>query len=83
VAGEVYDDPSEDALYMFLQDLRSPDQRVRVDRLEEEREGEWAQVTLTPHGLYEFTSNDSVRNVSSLATIHEFLTKWAFDLWDD
>jgi hypothetical protein len=43
VTGEVYDDPSEDGLYMLLQDLRSPDQFVRVERLEEERQGEWAQ----------------------------------------
>ena len=39
-------------------------------------------MTITPHGLYEFTSSQNVRKVSSLTTIHEFLTNWAFDLWD-
>ena len=37
-AGEVYDDPSEDALYMFIEDLKSPGAFFRVERLEEGRE---------------------------------------------
>jgi len=78
--GEVYDDPSEDALYMFMEDLASPGSFIRVERLEDERKGEWAQVAMTEGGLFEFASSDHVHYVSSLRTIHEFLTRWAFDL---
>ena len=79
-AGEVYDDPSEDALYTFLEDLAAPGSVVRVERLEGERKGEWTQVAMTEAGLYEFDSSQHVRYVSSLGTIHKFLTRWAFDL---
>ena len=78
--GDVYDDPSEDALYMFMEDLRSPGSSVRVERLEEGREGEWAHVSLNESGLYGFDSSERVHYVSSLNTIHTFLTRWAFDL---
>jgi hypothetical protein len=80
--GEVYDDPSEDALYMFMEDLRSAAQSFRVERLEEGREGEWAQVALNDHGLYVFDSSDKLHYVSSIREIHAFLTRWAFDLFD-
>ena len=78
--GEVYDDPSEDALYMFMEDLRPEASPLRVERLGEERHGEWALVTLNAHGLYKFESDGHVEYVSSLVNVHEFLTKWAFDL---
>lgn len=78
--GEVYDDPSEDALYMFMEDLTFAGSCIRVDRLEEGRKGEWAQVAMNAAGLYEFESSEHVHYVSSLNTIHEFLTRWAFDL---
>jgi hypothetical protein len=77
--GEVYDDPSEDALYMFMEDLKSSGSFVRVERLEEGRERDWAQVGVNKAGLYEFDSSEHVHYVSSLRTIHEFLTRWAFD----
>lgn len=78
--GETYDDPSEDALYMFMEDLRSPGSSLRVERLEPERKGEWATVALTDSGLYKFVSSGHIEYVSSRRTIHEFLTRWAFDL---
>jgi hypothetical protein len=37
--GEAYDDPSEDALHMFTEDLTSPAAFIRVERLDEGREG--------------------------------------------
>ena len=49
-----------------------------VERLEEGRERQWAQVGINPAGLYEFDNSDHVHYVSSLRTIHEFLTRWAF-----
>jgi len=78
--GETYDDPSEDALYMLMVDLRSPKSVLRVERLEPERDDEWATVTLKESGLYEFESSGHVAHVSSLRQIHDFLTRWAFDL---
>jgi hypothetical protein len=81
--GEVYDDPSEDGLYMFMEELRSAGQSFRVERLEEGREGEWAQVALNEHGLYVFDSSENVHYVSSLRAIHDFLTRWTFDLFDE
>jgi hypothetical protein len=81
-ASEIYDDPSEDALYMLMEDLRSPGFFVRVERLDPERGGEWAKVTLNESGLYEFESSGHIKYVSSLREIHDFLTRWAFDLSD-
>lgn len=43
--GEVYDDPSEDALHMFMEDMKSPGSFIRVERLDEDRHGEWTHVT--------------------------------------
>jgi hypothetical protein len=43
--GEIYDDPSEDALFMFMEDLE-PGAVLRVERLEEGRRGDWAQVAM-------------------------------------
>ena len=53
---------------------------LRVERLEEGRQGEWAQVNLNEHGLYVFERSERLHYVSSLRTIHEFLTRRAFDL---
>ena len=41
---------------------------------------EWARVTRNEGGLYEFDGSQHVRYVSSLREIHDFLTRWAFDL---
>jgi hypothetical protein len=78
--GEVYDDPSEDALYMFMEDLEASGSPLLIDRLEEGREDEWALVRLMESGLYEFESDRHVHYVSGFASVHEFLTRWAFDL---
>ena len=78
--GEVYDDPSEDALFMFMEDLE-PGGVFRVERLEEDRREEWAEVGMNDVGLYRFWSSGNIEYVSSLREIHDFLTRWAFDLW--
>ena len=77
--GGTYNDPSEDALYMFMEDLGTPGSSFRVERLDPERQGEWVTVELNESGLYEFVSSGHVRYVSSLREIHRFLTGWAFD----
>jgi hypothetical protein len=78
--GEVYDDPSEDALYMLLEDMKTPGSVIRIERLEDDRRGEWAQVAVNDAGLYAFDSSHHVGYTSSLRNVHEFLTRWAFDL---
>ena len=50
--GEVCDDPSEDALFMFIEDLEAPGSSVVVERLEPGQEGESARVTLQDNGPY-------------------------------
>jgi hypothetical protein len=79
--GDVYYDPSEDALFMFMEDLE-PGGVLRVDRLEEDRQDEWARVTMNEVGLYRFESSGHIEYVSSFREIHDFLTRWAFDLFD-
>jgi len=37
-------------------------------------------VRLNENGLYEFESDRHVHYVSSFANVHQFLTRWAFDL---
>jgi hypothetical protein len=78
--GEVYDDPSEDALFMFMEDLE-PGAVLRVERLEEGRQRDWSQVAMQESGLYKFESSDHIEYVSSLREIHDFLTRWAFELF--
>jgi hypothetical protein len=68
-SGEVYDDPSEDALHMFMEDLRPEMSPLRVERLEEGRDDEWALVVLKESGLYEFESDQHVHYVSSFANV--------------
>jgi hypothetical protein len=53
---------------------------LRVERLEDGREEEWAEVAINDAGLYKFESSGHIHYVSSLRTIHDFLTRWAFDL---
>jgi hypothetical protein len=80
-SGEIYDDPSEDALFMFMQDLKSAGPSLLVERVERGREGESVRVTRRADGLYELDGSQNVHYVSSLTSVHEFLTRWAFDLF--
>jgi hypothetical protein len=44
--GEVYDDPSEDARFMFMEDLESPGSSFMVERTEKGREGDFLRLSL-------------------------------------
>jgi hypothetical protein len=77
--GDVYDDPSEDALFMFMEDLDSSGSSFRVERVEPGLEEEWVRVTRKDGGLYEIDGSQNVHYVSSMRSVHEFLTRWAFD----
>ena len=81
VTGEVCDDPSEDALFMFMEDLRLPGSSFLVERVEPGREDEWVRVARRSDGLYEVDGSQHIQYVSSLRTVHDFLTRWAFDLF--
>jgi hypothetical protein len=61
---------------MFMEDLRSDTSPLLVERLEEDRQGEWARVRLNENGLYEFESDRHVHYLSSFANVHQFLTRW-------
>ena len=63
--GETYDDPSEDALYMLMEDLRAPESSFRVARLDPDRQDEWATVTLKDSGEYAFDSSGNVASTSA------------------
>jgi hypothetical protein len=76
--GEVYDDPSEDALFMLIEDLDSAGASVLVERVEEGREREAVRVTLQDSGSYRFEGRET--HEGSMRAVHEALTRWAFDL---
>jgi len=76
--GEIYDDPSEDALFMFMEDLESPGAALLVERVEVGRQGEAVRVTLQKDAAYRFEGPET--HEGSLRAVHEALTRWAFDL---
>jgi hypothetical protein len=83
-AGEVYDDPSEDALFIFTEDLESPGSSFTVERREAGREGDFLRVTVRDDGMYalEGPQTEGVEPVRSIRAADEALTRWAFDLPD-
>jgi hypothetical protein len=85
VDGEVYDDPSEDALFMFMEDLGGqPGSSFTVERVETGREGDFLRVSLREDGLYALhgPSAEGTEPVPSMRAVHEALTRWAFDIPD-
>ena len=82
--GEVYDDPSEDALFMFMEDLELPGSSFAVERVETGREGDFLRVSVSEDGMYavDGPSADGIGRVRSMRAVHEALTRWAFDLPD-
>lgn len=83
--GEVYDDPSEDALFMFIEDLETPGAVLVVERTETGREGEFRRVTRLEDGGYGLSGSDLAETVTtrSMRVVHEAMTRWAFDLSED
>jgi hypothetical protein len=83
-AGETYDDPSEDALFMFMEDLEKPGASFLVERVESGREDDFMRVTARSDGTYELEGPRAERigPVRSMRAVHEALTRWAFDLPD-
>ena len=66
---------------MFMEDLETPGMSFFVEWLEPGRGNESARVSREPSGLYRFESSHNIIYVSSLRSVHEFLTQWAFE-WE-
>ena len=91
-AGEMYDDPSEDMLFMLLEELGPGNSFVIVDRLQPERADQFMQAVVGQDGApwileYREGAQETHHSTSlgSMRAVHEVLTKWAFDLpgWRD
>ena len=90
-AGETYDDPSEDMLFMLLEELGPGNSFLIVDRLEPERAGHFVQTVIGPDGApwvveyregaqesHRSTSVDSMLAVGALASRpHHASLPWA------
>lgn len=85
--GEVYDDPSEDLLYMLMEDLEAPGDSFMVERVETGREGSFMRVTRREDGsdALEGPETEGIPRGVSMRAVHAALTRWAFDLpsWQD
>ena len=88
-AGDVWDDPSEDMLFMLVEELRNPGNAfLIVERLEAGRAGHFMQVVAPEssgsHYVLEYRegSPETHRGTSnpSMRVVHETLTRWAHDL---
>jgi hypothetical protein len=83
-AGETSDDPSEDALFMFMEDLEEPGSSFEVERLGGGRERDFIRVTAGDDRTYtlEGPHAEGIGPVRSMRAVHEALTRWAFGLPD-
>ncbi len=82
--GEIYDDPSEDVLFVFMEDLQSPGASFVVKRVEKGREGEFMRVTRQDNGAYllEGPGTQGIDGAGSMRAVHESLTRWSGRLED-
>jgi hypothetical protein len=80
--GEVYHDPSEDLLYMLMEDLQTPGDSFVVERVEPGREGSFMIVTRREDGssALEGPEAKGLPRGVSMRAVHAALTRWAFDL---
>jgi hypothetical protein len=80
--GEVYDDPSEDLMFMLFEDLETVGSSFIVERVEAEREQEAVRIVLLDADTYAVEGPGEERNTAPIRRAHEALTRWAFDLPD-
>ena len=88
--GEVWDDPSEDLLFMLFEDFQDADPSqcfFLIERTEPGREDQYLRVKLRPDGTYTVEGPDAQGVIAALSMrgAHEAVTRWAFDLpnWRD
>lgn len=83
-SGETWDDPSEDALFMYLSDALDTSDFLIVDRLD--REGDHYMQVACEDGrlLVESREGDASTHrhafTDDMRVAHEELTAWAFEL---
>jgi hypothetical protein len=85
--GEVYDDPSEDLLFMLLEDFEGVELSQRwfmLERRGPSRDGEYLRVLVRGDGTYgiEGPDADGIDPIPSMRRAHDALTRWACDLPD-
>jgi hypothetical protein len=86
-AGDVWDDPSEDLLFMLIEELEPGNSFLVVERLDAERAGYFVQVVAGESGspyVLEYRQGDpgthQGTSIESMRVVHETMTKWAFDV---
>jgi hypothetical protein len=86
-SGDVYEDPSEDVLFILLSDLEEGvEEFVIVEKTQDASGQTYAQVCLDPERRYQVEHRDGVpeRHFQAFASdkrvAHDVLTRWAFDL---
>jgi len=91
-SGQVWEDPSEDLLFMLMEDIARGDERfLVVERLADPSQQTYAQSTRNADGTYVVEYRDgSPQNhfgttVEDMRSAHSLITGWAFELpgWSD
>lgn len=85
-AGDTYDDPSEDLLFILLEELDEANTFLIVERVEPGREGHFMQVALGQDGSYALEYREGGPEThygtssTSMRLVHEAMSKWAHDV---
>jgi hypothetical protein len=91
-SGDVYDDPSEDLLFILLDDLDDADEEFLIVERTADASGQtYAQVCIGPDGRYQLEYRDGGPErhfqafTSTKQVAHKVLTGWAYELpgWQD
>lgn len=91
-SGQAWDDPSEDLLFMLMEDIERGDEKFLViERLGDPSQQTYAQSARNADGTYVVEYRDgSPQNhfgttVEDMRSAHSLITGWAFELpgWSD
>lgn len=90
-SGETWDDPSEDLLFILLEDIRDQHELfLIVERTRDPSGQTYMQVIRTEDSKYQLEYRDGSADrhffaiTANMRDAHDVLTKWAFELpnWD-
>ena len=85
-AGDTYEDPSEDLLFDLLTELGEGNSFLIVDRLDPGRTEDFMQTVVGSDRSFVVEYREGSKEnhygtrIDSMRTVHEVMTKWAFDL---
>jgi N6-adenosine-specific RNA methylase IME4 len=86
-SGEIWDDPSEDLLFILLEDIRDKDELfVIVERLADASGQTYMQAIRTADSRFRLEYRDGsagrhfFAETADMRLAHDVLTKWAFEL---